>query len=42
MVVYKGFGHGNTKPKSMRAVMRHNLDWFNHYIFGDPLPDFST
>ncbi|MGH9769802.1 MAG: S9 family peptidase [Blastocatellia bacterium] len=41
MVVYKGYGHGITKPKSMRAVMQHNLDWFNHYIFGDPLPDFS-
>jgi dipeptidyl aminopeptidase/acylaminoacyl peptidase len=41
MVVYKGYGHGITKPKSMRAVMRHNLDWFNHYIFGDPLTDFS-
>jgi dipeptidyl aminopeptidase/acylaminoacyl peptidase len=41
MVVYKGYGHGITKPKSMRAVMRHNLDWFNHYIFGDPAPDFS-
>jgi dipeptidyl aminopeptidase/acylaminoacyl peptidase len=41
MVVYKGYGHGITKPKSMRAVMQHNLGWFNHYIFGDPLPDFS-
>jgi dipeptidyl aminopeptidase/acylaminoacyl peptidase len=41
MVVYKGYGHGITKPKSMRAVMMHNLGWFNHYIFGDPLPDFS-
>jgi dipeptidyl aminopeptidase/acylaminoacyl peptidase len=40
MVVYKGYGHGVTKPKSMRAVMRHNLDWFNHYIFGDPAPNF--
>jgi dipeptidyl aminopeptidase/acylaminoacyl peptidase len=35
MVVYKGFGHGITKPKAMRAVMSHNLSWFNHYIFGD-------
>ena len=25
MVVYKGFGHGINKPKSMRAVMQHNL-----------------
>jgi dipeptidyl aminopeptidase/acylaminoacyl peptidase len=40
MVVYKGYGHGITKPKSMRAVMQHNLGWFNHYIFGDPLPNF--
>jgi dipeptidyl aminopeptidase/acylaminoacyl peptidase len=42
MVVYKGFGHGITKPKSMRAVMQHNVDWFNHYIWGDPLPDFTN
>lgn len=39
MVVYKGYGHGITKPKSMRAVMEHNLAWFNHYIFGDAKPD---
>jgi len=42
MVVYKGYGHGITKPKSMRAVMQHNLAWFNHYIWGDPLPDFAN
>lgn len=41
MVVYKGYGHGITKPKSMRAVMMHNLAWFNHYIFGDAMPDLS-
>ncbi|HMH42685.1 MAG TPA: S9 family peptidase, partial [Pyrinomonadaceae bacterium] len=42
MVVYKGFGHPITKPKAMRAVMQHNLSWFNHYIWGDPLPDFTA
>ena len=42
MVVYKGFGHPITKPKAMRAVMQHNLSWFNHYIWGDPMPDFTT
>jgi dipeptidyl aminopeptidase/acylaminoacyl peptidase len=42
MVVYKGFGHGITKPKSMRAVMQHNLAWFNHYLWGDPPPDFTA
>ncbi len=41
MVVYKGYGHGITKPKSIRAVMQHNLSWFNHYLWGDPLPDFA-
>lgn len=41
MVVYKGYGHGITKPKSMRAVMRHNLAWFGHYIFGDPKPELG-
>jgi dipeptidyl aminopeptidase/acylaminoacyl peptidase len=41
MVVYKGFGHGITKPKAMRAVMDHNLRWFNHYLFGDPAPDLT-
>ncbi len=42
MVVYKGFGHGINKPKSMRAVMQHNLVWFNHYIWGDPMPDLTA
>src|SRR5882724_4347231 len=42
MVVYKGFGHPITKPKAMRAVMQHNLSWFNHYIWGDPLADFTA
>jgi ABC-type glycerol-3-phosphate transport system substrate-binding protein len=42
MVVYKGFGHGISKPKAARAVMEHNLAWFGHYIFGDPKPDLGT
>lgn len=42
MVVYKGFGHGISKPRAMRAVMHHNLAWFNHYIWGDPLPDLAN
>jgi len=42
MVVYKGYGHGITKPKSVRGAAEHNLAWFNHYIFGDPKPDLSA
>nr|MCU0623945.1 S9 family peptidase [Gemmatimonadaceae bacterium] len=42
LVVYKGYGHGITRPKSQRAVMAHNLGWFNHYLWGDPKPDFTA
>jgi dipeptidyl aminopeptidase/acylaminoacyl peptidase len=42
MIVYKGFGHGVNKPKASRAVLEHNLLWFNHYIWGDPKPDFTN
>jgi dipeptidyl aminopeptidase/acylaminoacyl peptidase len=37
LIIYKGFegvGHGPSKPKSSRAVMQHNLEWFDQYIFG--------
>jgi dipeptidyl aminopeptidase/acylaminoacyl peptidase len=34
MVVYKGFGHGITRPKSMRAVMDGNVQWFGKWVFG--------
>ncbi|WP_020603770.1 S9 family peptidase [Spirosoma spitsbergense] len=37
MVVYKGFGHGITKPKSMRQVMEENYRWFSKYIWGETL-----
>jgi dipeptidyl aminopeptidase/acylaminoacyl peptidase len=42
MVVYKGFGHGISKPKAARAVMEHNLAWFGHYIFGDAKPELGS
>jgi dipeptidyl aminopeptidase/acylaminoacyl peptidase len=38
MIVYAGFGHGINKPRSNRAVLQHNLDWFSHYVWGEPLP----
>ena len=36
LIVYKGFGgvgHGPTRPKSHRATMEHNLEWFDQYLF---------
>ena len=37
LIVYRGFdgvGHGPSKPKSSRAVMQHNVEWFDQYFFG--------
>ena len=37
LIVYQGFGgvgHGPTKPKSNRATMEHNVEWFDQYMFG--------
>ena len=42
MVVYDGFGHPINKPKQQRAVMEENENWFNHYIWGEPLPAALT
>lgn len=41
LVVYKGFGHGITKPKERLAAVWHNWQWFNKYIWGEEveLPD---
>jgi dipeptidyl aminopeptidase/acylaminoacyl peptidase len=36
LIIYRGFegvGHGPSKPKSSRAVMQHNLEWFDQYFF---------
>jgi dipeptidyl aminopeptidase/acylaminoacyl peptidase len=42
MVVYKGFGHGVTKPREQRAVMEHNLAWFGRWVFGDSTGDVRS
>jgi dipeptidyl aminopeptidase/acylaminoacyl peptidase len=36
LIVYRGFGgigHGPSKPKSHRATMDHNIEWFDEYLF---------
>lgn len=35
LVVYKGFGHGITKPKERLAAVWHNWQWFNKYVWGE-------
>jgi dipeptidyl aminopeptidase/acylaminoacyl peptidase len=32
LVVFKGFGHGLTKPKANRAAMEQNLEWFSQHV----------
>ena len=41
LIFYTGFGHGVNKPKSRRALLQSNLDWFNHYIWGEDFPKDS-
>ena len=31
--IFKGFGHGLTKPKANRGAMQQNLDWFSKYVW---------
>lgn len=37
LIVYKGFGHGISKPKERLAAVWHNWQWFNKYIWGENL-----
>ncbi len=33
LIIYKGFGHGITKPKERLAATWHNWQWFSKYIW---------
>ncbi len=37
LVVYKGFGHGITKPKERLAAIWHNWQWFGKYIWNEEI-----
>jgi dipeptidyl aminopeptidase/acylaminoacyl peptidase len=37
LVVYKGFGHGITKPKERLAAMWHNWQWFGKYVWEEQI-----
>jgi dipeptidyl aminopeptidase/acylaminoacyl peptidase len=41
LILYKGFGHGVDKPKSQRALLEANRDWFGFYIWNEPIPKDS-
>ena len=35
LIVYKGFGHGISKPKERLAANWHNWQWFNKYVWNE-------
>ncbi len=35
LIIYKGFGHGITKPKERLAATWHNWQWFGKYVWGE-------
>ncbi|TRZ41457.1 alpha/beta hydrolase family protein [Robertkochia solimangrovi] len=37
LIVYKGFGHGITKPKERLAAMWHNWIWFGKYLWNEEI-----
>jgi len=36
-IIYRGFGHGISKPKELNAAMWHNWQWFGKYIWGEEI-----
>jgi dipeptidyl aminopeptidase/acylaminoacyl peptidase len=43
LIIYKGFGHGITKPKERLAAMWHNWQWFGKHLWGEEIemPELS-
>ncbi len=37
LIIYKGFGHGISKPKEQLAAMWHNWQWFGKYVWGEEI-----
>lgn len=38
LVLFRGAGHILPSPRMLKAAMQQNYDWFNHFIWNDPLP----
>jgi len=37
LIVYKGFGHGISKPKELHVAMWHNWQWFAKHIWNEEI-----
>ena len=38
MILYRGAGHLPNGLRQFEAVARHNLEWFGHWLWNEPLP----
>ncbi|HSR52603.1 MAG TPA: S9 family peptidase [Acidobacteriota bacterium] len=41
LIIYKGFGHGISKPKERLAALTHNWEWFEQWIWNQESADTS-
>ncbi|MBN1286343.1 MAG: S9 family peptidase [Anaerolineae bacterium] len=39
LVIYRGMGHGIYRPRLNRRVLQDNLDWFDRWIWGEPVEE---
>ena len=37
LLIYKGFGHGISKPRERLAAIWHNWQWFGIHIWGEDI-----
>lgn len=42
LVIFKEMGYNSDLPEINVAIMKQNMMWFSHYIFGESMKDFSV
>jgi len=42
LIIFKGMAYSSDQPGINMAIMKQNLMWFSHYIFGESMKDFGV
>lgn len=42
LIIFKGMAYSSDQPGVHVAIMKQNLMWFSHYIFGESMKDFRV
>ncbi|WP_346936808.1 S9 family peptidase [Clostridium sp.] len=42
LIIFKGMAYSSDQPGINMAIMKQNLMWFSHYIFGESMKDFRV